>query len=57
MLPVYRERDKVEGMFDKNDQIFKECYARIASGAVIALFPEGTHRGRKQLFQFKKGTL
>jgi len=55
MLPVYRERDKVEGMFDKNDQIFKECYARIDHGAVIALFPEGTHRGRKQLFQFKKG--
>ena len=55
MLPVYRERDKVEGIIDKNDQIFKECYARIGSGAVICLFPEGTHRGRKQLFQFKKG--
>jgi len=55
MLPVYRERDKVPGIIDKNEKIFKECHARIDAGAMISLFPEGTHRGKKHIFQLKKG--
>lgn len=56
MLPVYRDRDMVEGMRDRNDQIFAICNERLAENAVVALFPEGTHRGKKQLMTpLKKG--
>jgi 1-acyl-sn-glycerol-3-phosphate acyltransferase len=55
MLPVYRERDKVPGIIDKNEHIFRECHTRIDAGAMISLFPEGTHRGKKHIFQLKKG--
>lgn len=56
MLPVYRDRDLVEGMRDRNDQIFAICNERLAENAVVALFPEGTHRGKKQLMTpLKKG--
>ena len=56
MLPIYRERDKLSDMSEKNLVIFNICYGRLQRGAMICLFPEGTHRGRKQLAPLKKGT-
>lgn len=57
MLPVYRERDKVGDLAGKNDATFQECYARLEAQAVICMFPEGTHRGKKQLhLPLKKGS-
>lgn len=55
MLPVYRERDGVGELKNKNEAVFDECYKRLSRKAVIAMFPEGTHRGKKQLIDFKKG--
>lgn len=55
MMPVYRERDGVENIRDENNKIFEECFQRLGDGAVICMFPEGTHRGKKQLLTFKKG--
>jgi hypothetical protein len=55
MLPVYRERDRVADIHDKNNEIFQECYRRMKHNAVIGIFPEGTHRGKKQLVPLKKG--
>ncbi len=55
MMPVYRERDGVENLRDENNKVFEECFSRLGNGAVISLFPEGTHRGRKELIPFKKG--
>lgn len=56
MLPIFRERDKVSDMSEKNAEIFQVCNERLKKGAMICLFPEGTHRGRKQLANLKKGT-
>ncbi len=56
MLPVYRERDRVADLANKNQETFDECYARMKRNAVICIFPEGTHRGKKQLVPLKKGT-
>jgi 1-acyl-sn-glycerol-3-phosphate acyltransferase len=55
MMPVYRERDRVADLHDRNNAIFNECYRRMHRNAIIGIFPEGTHRGKKQLVPLKKG--
>jgi 1-acyl-sn-glycerol-3-phosphate acyltransferase len=58
MLPVYRERDRarVPDWSERNQRTFDTCYARWKKNAVVAMFPEGTHRGKKQLhLPLKKG--
>jgi len=55
MMPVYRERDRVADLHDRNNAIFEECFRRMKQNAVIGIFPEGTHRGKKQLVPLKKG--
>jgi 1-acyl-sn-glycerol-3-phosphate acyltransferase len=41
-LPVYRRRQ--EGRTENNRSVFEACYGALASGEVVALFPEGiTH--------------
>jgi 1-acyl-sn-glycerol-3-phosphate acyltransferase len=56
MLPVYREKDNVGDMRDRNEAIFQECYKRLNRGNWISLFPEGTHKGKKALnTPLKKG--
>ena len=56
MLPVYREKDNVGDMRDRNEAIFQECYKRLNRGNWISLFPEGTHKGKKSLnTPLKKG--
>lgn len=55
MLPVYRERDRVSDLAERNAATFNECYDRLKNHAVICIFPEGTHRGKKQLVPLKKG--
>jgi len=56
MLPVYREKDNVADIRDRNEAIFQECYKRLNRGQWISLFPEGTHKGKKSLnTPLKKG--
>jgi 1-acyl-sn-glycerol-3-phosphate acyltransferase len=55
MLPVYRERDRVDDLSAYNKVTFEVCNERLAEGAIICMFPEGSHRGKKQLVPLKKG--
>lgn len=56
MLPIYREKDQVVDQLERNEEVFKVCRERLSKGAVIAMFPEGSHRGKKQLMTpLKKG--
>ncbi len=55
MLPVYRERDKVEDLHDINNKTFDESNRRLEHHAIMSMFPEGMHRGKKQLLPLKKG--
>lgn len=56
MLPVYREKDNVADLRERNEAIFQECYKRLNRGHWISLFPEGTHKGKKALnTPLKKG--
>lgn len=56
MLPIYRERDRVADIAERNKITFDECNSRLRNNAVICIFPEGSHRGKKQLVPLKKGT-
>ena len=55
MLPVYRERDKVGNLHSINQITFDEVNKRLIGESTICIFPEGTHRGKKQLHHLKKG--
>lgn len=55
MLPVYRARDKVGNLVEKNAAVFDEAHRRIAVGNVISLFPEGNHNNQKWLRPLRKG--
>ncbi len=55
MLPVYRDRDKLDDLSEKNAEIFRICRERLKKNCIISLFPEGTHRGLYKLWPFKKG--
>ncbi|MCC6599793.1 MAG: 1-acyl-sn-glycerol-3-phosphate acyltransferase [Crocinitomicaceae bacterium] len=56
MLPIYRERDKVGDLAGKNDETFSACYELLSKKKIVAMFPEGMHRGKKQLhLPLKKG--
>ena len=46
MLPIYREKDNVADQMERNEEVFKVCRERLSKGAVIAMFPEGSHRGK-----------
>ena len=56
MLPIYREKDKVADQSQRNEAVFEVCRTRLSKGAVVSMFPEGSHRGKKQLMvPLKKG--
>ena len=57
MLPVYRERDRLSDMQERNQEVFNEVFERLKGNAMVCLFPEGTHRGKKQLMPLKKGVV
>ena len=56
MLPIYREKDKMADQSQRNEAVFEVCRTRLSKGAVVSMFPEGSHRGKKQLMvPLKKG--
>jgi 1-acyl-sn-glycerol-3-phosphate acyltransferase len=55
MMPVYRERDRVDDLSAINKITFEEVNKRLLGGSTMCIFPEGTHRGKKQLHSLKKG--
>jgi len=56
MLPIYREKDKMADQSQRNEEVFEVCRTRLSKGAVVSMFPEGSHRGKKQLMvPLKKG--
>ncbi len=53
ILPVYRLRDGKEEL-EKNDETFAHSIKVLKNNAVLALFPEATHTGRRQMISHKK---
>jgi 1-acyl-sn-glycerol-3-phosphate acyltransferase len=55
MLPIFRLRDRLPDIGDRNKRVFDVCVERLRLGAVIGLFPEGNHHGERGLRPLKRG--
>jgi len=53
IMPVYRMRDGKDEL-TKNDKTFGDSIKVLKSNGVLALFPEGTHTGKRQMISHKK---
>jgi 1-acyl-sn-glycerol-3-phosphate acyltransferase len=53
ILPVYRLRDGKDEL-TKNDETFAHSIKVLKNNAVLALFPEATHTGKRQMISHKK---
>src|SRR5262249_33104026 len=51
-LPVYRAQ---EGDTSRNQETFARCYAELARGGAVALFPEGISHDQPELQPLKTG--
>lgn len=54
IMPVYRKRDGVDTK-KENEQIFQKSVDVLRKGNKFAIFPEGSHKGLRQLRTLKKG--
>ncbi len=55
MLPVYRQRDNLPNIREKNAEIFDKCVKILERDDVILLFPEGNHDRTQRIRPLKKG--
>lgn len=53
MIPIYRIRDGKDSL-SNNEQIFKQVTRTLEDKLSIALFPEATHSGKRQMLSHKK---
>lgn len=54
MIPIYRPRDSVN-IREKNDEVFRDCFAFFQKKGAIIIFPEGSNGLAWHLRSFKKG--
>ena len=54
-LPIYRQRDKLTDLRERNNVIWNCCIARLEKGGSLALFPEGNHNPQKTIRGLKRG--
>jgi 1-acyl-sn-glycerol-3-phosphate acyltransferase len=53
-IPVYRKQDDADKM-DRNVQAFEACFATLARGRLVAIFPEGTTHAEARVQRIKTG--
>ena len=54
-LPIYRQRDRLTDLRERNDIIWNSCIDRMEIGAPMALFPEGNHNPQRSIRDLKRG--
>ena len=57
MLPIFRRRDRLADIGERNQRIFEICVERLNIGAAIGLYPEGNHNGERSLRPLKRGVI
>ncbi|MCQ2322148.1 MAG: 1-acyl-sn-glycerol-3-phosphate acyltransferase [Bacteroidales bacterium] len=55
MLPIYRMRDGIDAVRDKNAAVIDEAIESMYHGVPLYLFPEATHRAMHSLRSLSKG--
>ncbi len=55
MMPIFRRRDRLTDINERNQRIFEVCVARLDRGATVGLYPEGNHAGEPSLRPLKRG--
>ncbi|RMG56285.1 MAG: hypothetical protein D6722_26720, partial [Bacteroidetes bacterium] len=55
MLPIYRQRDNLPDIRDRNERIFEICQERLHRSEAVLIFPEGNHGRLRRLRPLKKG--
>ena len=54
-IPIYRQRDRLPDLKERNEIIWDCCTKRLEKGAVLSLFPEGNHKSKKTIRSLKRG--
>ncbi len=54
MVPIHRAQDD-PNLLNKNKEVFKSCYKKLATKGVILIFPEGTSEMERRLRKIKTG--
>ena len=54
-MPIYRQRDRLTDLRERNNAIWECCIDRLEIGAVISIFPEGNHNPQKTIRGLKSG--
>ena len=54
-MPIYRQKDRLPDLRERNDIIWNNCIDRLEIGAPMALFPEGNHNPQRTIRSLKRG--
>ena len=54
-IPIYRQRDGLIDLRERNDVIWDCCIERLDIGAILSIFPEGNHNPQKTIRGIKNG--
>lgn len=57
MMPIFRRRDRLADINERNQRIFEVCVERLQRGATVGLYPEGNHAGEPSLRPLKRGVV
>ena len=56
MMPIYRPKDRVADMADRNRLTFARAHDRLERGATCGIFPEAGHRDQRRIRRFRHGS-
>ena len=56
MLPIYRPKDRVPDLPERNQQTFSAAHQRLDAGAWCGIFPEAGHQPERRTRRFKHGS-
>ncbi len=56
MMPIFRPKDRVKDMADRNRATFEAAQQRLERGATCGIFPEAGHREERRIRRFRHGS-
>jgi len=56
MMPIFRPKDRLDDMADRNRATFSAAHSRLENGATCGIFPEAGHREERRIRRFRHGS-